>query len=219
MEKYRIGIIRLFTTSDSRLLEAHGVLLEKYFPQFNTVSRCIPDQFTGVYDAETIALAVPKVIALGREMAGEFDAIIVSCAEDPGVAELLEYVNIPVIGAGEATAFLAMKYGNIFGVLGITDEPPPAYKKYLKNIVGIHRPKNVHNTLDLMTDEGRKAVFEAAISIRDAGAEVIAMSCTGIGALQICEEIEAHCGIPVIDPIKAMGMITYFECLRRSCSL
>ena len=216
MEKYRIGIIRVLTTSDSKILEAHGVLLEKYFPRFNTVSRCIPDQLMGVHNAETEALAIPKVITLGRKMAGEFDAIIVSCAGDPGVAGLREYVNIPVIGAGEATAFLAMKYGNIFGVLGITDEPPPAYKKYLKNIVGIHRPKTVNNTLDLMTEEGRKAVFEAAISIRDAGAEVIAMSCTGIGALEICQEIEAHCSIPVIDPIQAMGIIAYFECLRRS---
>ena len=216
MKKFKIGVIRVLTTEDPKILELHGALLEKYYPQFETISRCIPNQPTGVHDDETERIAIPKVIALGREMAPKVDAIIISCAGDPGLKGLSEAVNIPVIGAGEATAFLATKYGEIFGVLGITDEPPAAYKKYFKNIVGIHRPTTVHNTLDLMKEEGRKAVFETAISIKEAGAQVIAISCTGIGPLEICGEIEAHCGIPVIDPIMAEGLAAYYECLRRA---
>lgn len=215
MDKFKVGVIRVLTTDDPAILDSHGKLLEKYFPQFQTLSRCIPDQYTGVHDDETEALAIPKVIALGKEMAPDVEVIIISCAGDPGLADLRKEVDIPVVGAGEATAFLATKYGNVFGVLGITDEPPKAYRKYLHNIVGIHRPNLVHTTLDLMTESGRKEVFKTAISIQAAGADVIAISCTGIGPLEICGEIEAHCGIPVIDPIQAQGIIAYYECLNR----
>lgn len=214
MKTYTIGVIRVLTTEDKAVLESHGKLLESYFPQFKTISRCIPDQFTGVHDEKTEAKAIPKVVALGKEMEREVDVIIISCAGDPGLEPLRKEVSIPVVGAGEATAVLAQKYGTVFGVLGITDEPPPAYKKHLQNIVGIHRPKTVHNTLDLIKEDGKKAVFEAAVSIKEAGAQVIAISCTGIGPLHICKEIEAHCNIPVIDPIMAQGTIAYYECLR-----
>ena len=216
MKKFKIGVIRVLTTEDPKILESHGKLLEKYYPRFETISRCIPNQPTGVHDEETEQAAIPKIISLGKEMAPGADALIISCAGDPGLEGLRQSVDIPVIGAGEATAFLAAKYGKIFGVLGITDEPPPAYKKYFKQIVGIHRPPTVRNTLDLMKEEGRRAVFETAVSIKEAGAEVIAISCTGIGPLEICGEIQAHCRIPVIDPIQAEGLMAYYECLRNS---
>lgn len=216
MDKFKIGVIRVLTTDNPAILNRHGELLEKYYPCFETVNRCIPDQPTGVHDDETEALAVPKVIALGTEMATEVDAIVVSCAGDPGVEGLKKAVDIPVIGAGEATAFLAQKYGNVFGVLGIIDEPPVAYKKYLGGrIVGKHRPDSVHSTLDLMNEAGHQAVYDTAISIKEEGAEVIAIACTGIGPLEICGEIEARCGIPVLDPIVCEGLMAYLECLRR----
>jgi len=215
MDKFKIGVIRVLTTEDSKVLESHGRLLEKYFPMFETVSRCIPDQYSGVHNDETEAIAIPKVIELGVSMAADVDAIIISCAGDPGLEGLRQAVSVPVIGAGEATAVLATTYGDVFGVLGITDQPPPAYKKYFKKIVGVHRPESVHTTLDLVKERGRKAVFETAVSIKEAGAKVIAISCTGIGPLEICGEIEAHCGVPVIDPIKAEGLMAYFECLRQ----
>lgn len=216
MDKFKIGVIRVLTTDDPAILNRHGELLEQYYPQFETINRCIPDQPTGVHSDETEALAIPKVIALGKEMAGKVDAIVISCAGDPGLEGLRAEVDIPVIGAGEATAFLAMKYGEKFGVLGIIDEPPAAYKKYLGGrIVGKHRPESVHSTLDLMNEAGRQAVYDTAISIREQGADVIAIACTGIGPLEISGEIEARCGIPVIDPIVAEGLMAYLECLRK----
>ena len=44
MKTYKVGLIRVLTTEDEELLQLHGKLIESYFPMFQVVSRCIPDQ-------------------------------------------------------------------------------------------------------------------------------------------------------------------------------
>ena len=76
----------MLTTEDQELLALHGRLLEQYFPMLEVESRCIPDQPEGIHDDATMALGEPKVVALARQMWQEgFEAIIVSCAGDPGL--------------------------------------------------------------------------------------------------------------------------------------
>lgn len=66
MIKKRIGLIRVLTTLKEELLNLHGDLVMKYYPGFQVVSRCIPDQPEGIHDYETERTAVPKVLALAR---------------------------------------------------------------------------------------------------------------------------------------------------------
>ena len=160
MNTYKIGVIRVLTTEDPELLNLHGRLLEQYYPMFQTVSRCIPDQWEGIHDDATMAAGVPKVVAMARQMYEEgFDAIIVSCAGDPGVAQARAEVPIPVIGGGESTATLARFYGGKVGTLGITADIPEAYPRILGDALipeaGIG--EGVRSTLDLMTPAGREA--------------------------------------------------------------
>ena len=44
MKTYKVGLIRVLTTEDEELLQLHGKLIESYFPMFQVVSRCIPEQ-------------------------------------------------------------------------------------------------------------------------------------------------------------------------------
>lgn len=214
-KNYNIGLIRVVTTQNEALLNLHGRLLEQYFPVFSVVSRCIQDQPEGIHDDETELMAVPKIIKLAKEWEG-IDALVVSCAGDPGVEELKRELDIPVIGAGEATAFLAAKYGKKIGVLGITEEVPRAYAKILgSDIVGTCRTEGINSTLDLMAVEGRQKVINKALELKDLGAKVIALACTGMSTIKIAGELERVCGMPVIDPVMAEGLMAYFECLRR----
>lgn len=88
MKTYKVGVIRVLTTEDETVLNRHGKLLERYYPMFQVTSRCIPEQFEGVHDEETERQSIPKVVALAEEMYREgFEAVIVSCAGDPGVEE------------------------------------------------------------------------------------------------------------------------------------
>ena len=104
MKTYKVGLIRVLTTEDEELLQLHGKLIESYFPMFQVVSRCIPDQPEGIHDDETFAVGVPKVVNLAVELWKEgCQAIIISCAGDPGVPEARQAVPIPVIGAGSVS--------------------------------------------------------------------------------------------------------------------
>ena len=153
MKKYRVGLIRVLTTDDTQLMQMHGALIEQYFPMLQVESRCIPDQPEGIHDDQTMALGAPKVVAMAKEMWQEgFDAIIVSCAGDPGVAQARQAVPIPVIGAGESTAALCMFYGSHPAVLGITEDVPAGYQQVFgDHIVDNARGKGVESVLDLMT--------------------------------------------------------------------
>ena len=68
MKTYKVGLIRVLTTEDEELLQLHGKLIESYFPMFQVVSRCIPEQPEGIHDDETFAVGVPKVVNLAVEL-------------------------------------------------------------------------------------------------------------------------------------------------------
>lgn len=214
MKKYNIGLIRVVSFDDEDLLNLHGEIIEEYYPALKVISKCIPDQPYGIHDDETEEMAVPKIIDLAKNWEG-IDALVISCAGDPAVNELRDILDIPVIGAGESAALLAKRYGNTFGVLGITKEVPRAYKEILgSNVVGTYDVEGVTSTLDLMNEHGRKKVIEKAIELKDLGAEVIALACTGMTTIGIARELEKVCNIPVIDPVIAEGLIALYECVR-----
>lgn len=210
--KTRVGLIRVLTTNDEDILHSHGRLLENRFPGLNVETKCIPDQPRGIYDEETCAVAVPKILKLGREMEQEqVRAIIVSCADDPGVADLRKMVRIPIIGAGSSAACLALSFGARIGTLGITEGTPRAMKDILgDHLVAETRPEGVKTTVDLMTEEGKRNAFLAIDSLRKSGADVIALACTGYSTIGIVRDLEHAAGIPVIDAVEAAGLFTWY---------
>lgn len=217
MERYKVGLIRVLTTEDPELLSMHGRLIEQYFPMLEVESRCIPDQPEGIHDDETMALGEPKVAALAKEMWQEgFEAVIVSCAGNPGVAQARKEIPIPVIGAGESTAALALYYGQRPAALGITQEVPAGYQRaFGDKLLASGRGEGVESTLDLMTDAGYAATAEAARGLKALGADVIALSCTGMSTIQIAPALEEDLGIPVLDPVMCEGLMALFQLLRR----
>ena len=206
--KTRIGLIRVLTTKDEKMLKAHGRLLEACFPQFQVESRCIDDQPKGIYDEKTSAIALPKIVTLGKELEREgVEALIVSCADDPGVGELRNIVKIPVVGAGSSSACCALSRGARIGTLGIREGAPRVMKEILgRHLVGETRPEGVKTTLDLLTNQGRENAHSAVEYLRNKGAEVIALACTGYATIGIARDLERAAGIPVIDAVEAAGL-------------
>jgi len=217
MRKYKVGLIRVLTTEDQTLLQMHGKLIEKYFPMFEVVSRCIPNQPEGIHDDETMALGVPKVVALAEQLWRDgAEAVIVSCAGDPGVAEARKVVPIPVIGAGESTAALCMFYGSRPAALGITADLPQGYQRIFGDrVVDCARGAGVESVLDLMAPAGYAATVEQAERQKGLGADVIALSCTGMSTIEIAPALERDLGLPVLDPVMCEGLMTLFELIRR----
>lgn len=279
--RFKLGLIRVITC-DEPGLGAHGRLLEAAYPFLSVESRCIPGQPEGIHSHEMELAAVPKIVDLAREAFASKDAILVSCAEDPGAPEIRAALpHVPVIGAGEAACAMALKYGKRVGVLGITDVAPKAYLRMLGEplfdgeenpalrkgavdsegaldpgdnlprtedahrasggpiriessvaepdsaaptyespmagcLVANVRPRGVHSTLDLQTPEGRTACIEGARLLRRLGSEVIALGCTGMATIGIARELEDATGLPVVDPVLAMGAFAAFEAAKKS---
>lgn len=233
---FDIGLIRVLTTTDEALLNAHGVLLEKAYPGLRVESRCIPDQPEGIHSPAMEARAAPKIVELARTAFARKDMIMVSCAEDPGVPQIRAALpGMAVVGAGEAAAALAIRHSGQVGVVGITDTAPKAYIRMLGmpvydargeresdavesrpcTLVANLRPQGVHSTLDLMSDEGRAACLSSARRLREMGAGAIALGCTGMATIGIAREMEQASGLPVIDPVLAMGALACFEAAKQ----
>lgn len=214
---FEIGLIRVITLEDTAALCVHERILESAFPDLSVESRCIPDQPEGIHSAEMEALAVPKIVSLARSAFADKDMILVSCAEDPGVPEIRAALpGVPVVGAGEAAVGVAIVHGSHIGVLGIIDEAPKAYKRVLgEKLVANIRPEGVHCTLDLQTPQGRQSCVRAALQLKEMGADVIALGCTGLATIGIAPELEAATGLPVINPVLSMGAFATYEAAKK----
>ena len=209
MSKRRIGLIRVISYEDESRASAHGRLLERLYPDIEVVTRCIPDQPQGIHDAETEALAEPKIVRLGERMAREdgIEALIVSCAADPGVASLRHRVGFPVVGAGSSVACLALGFSDRVATMGITEGTPARMKALLGPcLVAEARPAGVTNTLELNTEAGRASAFGALRGLVAEGARVVALACTGFATLGVADEMTRQAGVPVLDPVAAAGL-------------
>lgn len=212
----RIGLVRVLTIEDDEeLLDSHGRLLREFIndPELTVISRCIEGHPEGLADLKGEALASPKIVRLGQQMEREDGAaaILVSCVADPGVAELREVVRIPVIGAGSAAAAAAWAMGRPVGALGIDDRVLPAIAQGLgQRLVAWEVPQGVKTTVDLMSGEGRQRFVKAGERLKEQGAEVILLACTGFSTINIAPYLQEQLGLQVLDPVIASGLIAYY---------
>jgi len=208
-KKIKVGLIRVLTTTDDAILTAHSKLLMSRFPEFDVQTKCIEDQFEGVYDAETEKIAVPKIIEVARDFEKRgFDTVFVSCAADPGVKECKSLLNIPVIGAGSACASVALNLGGTVGILGITEDVPDVMAEILGNRIAFSlKPDHVDTTLDLLNPVRNSSVLEAAKVLKDKGCDTVALACTGMSTIGVAQKISSRLDIRVVDPVLAGGCI------------
>jgi len=205
-----IGLIRVVTLTDEYMLNLHGKIIEKVFPELKVISKCIEGHPKGLYDRESVEKAKPKILRLAQEFEKQgVEAIIISCVADPAVNEARRELKIPIIGAGSAAASIALALGERIGILNLTDETPEVIRKILKDhLVKEVAPKDVKNTLDLLTDWGRKAAIEALKLLIEDKVDTIILGCTGYSTIGFAKIAKELTNIPLIDPIIAAGTIT-----------
>jgi len=202
-----IGLIRVLTTDDPVVLGAHERLLRLGYPWIEVRTACIPDQPYGVHDPVSEATAAPKVARLAGELArAGARAVIISCCADPGVDLCRTGVDVPIIGAGSASAAIALLVGEPVGVLGLTAEVPPAVSRVLgRALCGSVAPPGVQTTLDLMKADAMESCIRAARELRAAGAGVILVACTGMSTAGVTSRLRRELAVPIVDPVLAAG--------------
>jgi Asp/Glu/hydantoin racemase len=205
----------VLSTDDPELLNRHGRLLDEFIgdPVLTVVSRCIEGHPQGLWNSEEEQKALPKIVRLGQEMerSDGVAALLVSCMADPGVPELREAVDLPVIGAGSASAAMALALGRPVGALSIVPEILPPISDVLgQHLGGWEVPAGVKTTLDLMSDESKERFVEAGERLKGQGAGVILLACTGFSTIRIAPLLEERLGLPVVDPVISAGLAAYY---------
>lgn len=210
-----LGIIRVLTTDDDRVLLEHGKRMWETH-QIETVTKCIEDQPNGIYDHESEMMAIPKIIALAEALMqrDEIDAITISCAADPGLEELRSLTDFPILGAGACGAKAACLVGQRVAVIGITDQIPLSIKKGLEDQFHSYRyDPTLRKTTDLLSPDAKEKLLAIAQDAIADGADVILFACTGFSTIKLKDYLVTQITIPVIDLVEAQA--TVYELIRR----
>ena len=103
-----LAVIRVFSSTDQKVLEKHAKIIEKLYG-IPTRTYCIPNQPEGIANEEIAKDCVERIVeqCLRAEKDGA-DAVLVSCAIDPGVEAARKVCRIPIFGAGSCAAAMAL---------------------------------------------------------------------------------------------------------------
>lgn len=199
-----VGLIRVVSGLPRELEEAHADLLQSEYPSLRVVTAAIDGFPRGLYDPELAERAVPAILHVAESLAPRVDALAVSCADDPGVAELRQLYPKPVLGAGASLAAACLALGGKVGVLTMTTHLPCALGMRLegRDFAWRHVP-GVRDTTDLVA--AREAILATASQLIDAGCTVLALACTGFSTTGTAAVLRERLSRTVLDPVLTMG--------------
>jgi allantoin racemase len=219
LKPFRLGIVKVLTKDDApqEWLNNHGRVIEQYYPDIQTESRMIADQYEGIHDDASQDKAMPKIEKLARGFVSDsVDGILVSCAADPAVDRIRTWCPLPVVGAGRPVALLSLAAGSPVGVLGLSPDPPPAVKEALENrMCGGAAPRGVTTANDLYAPGAEEFFIEPVQQLIEKGARAIALACTGFASLGTAVKLSRRLTIPVVDPVVAAGSIIRYLMMER----
>lgn len=137
-----------------------------------------------------------------------YDAVSIACFYDPGLRELREALNIPVMGVGFASMSLANLLGHKFSIIVGRNKHIP---KMEDNSVSygfaskIASWRSVELTVDqFKNDQGltwERALREGKKAVEEDRAEVIVLGCSALDVY--AQRLQEELKVPVVNPIIA----------------
>jgi allantoin racemase len=141
------------------------------------------------------AICIPDLIRKAQHAEAEgCDAVISDCFGDPGVKSAREVLNIPVVGAAEASMHFAAALGHRFSVVTVLPNILPLIEN-LATLYGLDRKLASVRSVNipvLELDDKEKLIRslhqEMLEAIRKDGAHVLVLGCTGM--MGVAKELE-----------------------------
>jgi len=140
-----------------------------------------------------------------------FDAVAGACFSDGAIRAAGSLMNIPVVGPGETSMYLARMMGVRFAI--ITSDPPPETEHYIdtlnmRSFVISNRPVRSLTLdssafLDCLADDYAPAAEnfkEVAQGCLEDGADVLITGCGLLSPMLTLSNVRDIDGVPVIDP-------------------
>ncbi|MGG4494895.1 aspartate/glutamate racemase family protein [Brevibacillus reuszeri] len=182
-----------------------------YFPETTEIEVCHldygPASVEGEYDE---ALCVPNMLekAIQAEKDG-CDGVISLCGADPAVKPAREVLNIPIVGAGEASMLYATLLAKSFSIVTVLPNVVSMVENVSK-MLGVDSKLNSIRyvnipVLELVDKEKMETSLleEMVLAIEQDKAHALILGCTGMmGVASILQEKLKERGyeVPVIDP-------------------
>lgn len=156
------------------------------------------------------ARVVPELLrTVPKWIAESYEAVVVGCFSDPGVAAIRDLTDIPVIGPGGSAMHLAAQFGERFSVLS-SDPTPKGLIARLRSLglaeLFVSERVVGCSVLDLVRrpDEAFNGILAAARGCVDDGADILVMGCMGMGFMpQLTERLQDCIGVPVVNSVLA----------------
>jgi len=143
------------------------------------------------------------------EVQGQYDAVVIGCAGDPGLAPARELADIPIIAPFEASISVASMLGDKFSIVTILDSIVPAIWRTLRDYDVDHKCASVRvinfNVLDMIGNREKvaRAFLKEAKSVAEKdGASSIILGCMTMAFLLVDEAVKDRIGIPIVNPAK-----------------
>jgi Asp/Glu/hydantoin racemase len=160
----------------------------------------------GIESDEDIEQVAPLVVEhIGRHPG--FDAYVIACYSDPGLAEARRTIRAPVLGIHESATALCAAQGRHFGVLALGRDSIQRHIAYVRQL-GFQAYHAGERPMDISVDEAAndpatldKIIENGRLLIEEDGAEAVILGCAGLAAWR--EDAQRSLGIPVIDPVMA----------------
>lgn len=159
------------------------------------------------------AICVPDFLNKAKQAETEgYDVVISNCFLDPAVKASREALNVPVVGAAEASMHFAASLGHRFSVVTVLPNVVAAIEnlamehgvdKKLASVRYVNIP-----VLDLKEKKKLIAALhsEMLAAVKEDGAHVLVLGCTGMmGVAKEMERLLKQDGyeVPVVDPAAA----------------
>lgn len=159
------------------------------------------------------ALNTPFILEVVKKAADNgASAIVIDCFGDPGLYAARELVKVPVVGANQASTYLASQLGNSFSIVNALPHTEPIARSLAAKYGLSERLASIKTlgipVLELAENEKSKsAVIEAVTeAVRKDSADVIVFGCTGMSSFVSSVQTKLSrmsLDIPIIEPLRA----------------
>jgi allantoin racemase len=166
-----------------------------------------PPAVESLSDIAVVAAELIRQVPHWRE--GRYDAVVIGCFSDPGLAALRDLIDVPVVGPGASSVHLAAQFGDRFGVLSSEPTPKGLHARFRSLGVGdrfVSERMVGCSVLDLSRrrNEVMDGIVEAAKACVGDGADVLVLGCLGMGFLPgLTGLLQREARVPVVNPIVA----------------
>lgn len=204
-----MDILVLNPNTTASMTRAIGLQAERAASSGTRVTTRNPDR--GPAAIETAAdeeESTEEMLALLDETPSDsYDAIVIACGGDPGVARIREKVGKPVLGIGQAAMLMGCMYGDTVGAVVTSLESKDIIRDLVDHYGLLDRLSDTYATelsvLEIAESPANaQAIIEDAIrQAIDDGASAVSLTCAAMG--ELAEPLSQKFGMPVIDGVQA----------------